>query len=80
MPWFPDFASAVELSRQQTRTAAAADPVAQYFTLLNTGGLLTATSYTDSTTSPDSTWYYQVVVVDTVARVSPAACLEPNPS
>ncbi|HUD38113.1 MAG TPA: nuclear transport factor 2 family protein [Streptosporangiaceae bacterium] len=37
MPWFPDFASAVELSRQQTRTAAAADPVAQYFTLLNTG-------------------------------------------
>jgi hypothetical protein len=39
MPWFPDFAGAVELARQQTRVAAAAaaDPVAQYFTLLNTG-------------------------------------------
>src|SRR6202167_618229 len=37
MPWFPDFASAVELSRQQTRAAAAADPVSHYFTLLNTG-------------------------------------------
>jgi hypothetical protein len=37
MPWFPDFASAVELARQQTRTTGHADPVAQYFTALNTG-------------------------------------------
>jgi hypothetical protein len=29
MPWFPDFASAVELARRQTRVAGRADPVAQ---------------------------------------------------
>jgi ketosteroid isomerase-like protein len=37
MPWFPDFASAVELARRQTRAAGQADPVAQYFTALNNG-------------------------------------------
>ena len=37
MPWFPDFVSAVELARQQTRAASQADPVAQYFKALNTG-------------------------------------------
>jgi SnoaL-like domain len=37
MPWFPDFVSAVELARQQTRAEGQADPVAQYFTALNTG-------------------------------------------
>jgi hypothetical protein len=37
MPWFPDFASAVELVRRQTRAAGQADPVAQYFTALNKG-------------------------------------------
>jgi ketosteroid isomerase-like protein len=37
MPWFPDFASAVELARRQTRAAGQADPVAQYFTALNKG-------------------------------------------
>jgi ketosteroid isomerase-like protein len=37
MPWFPDFASAVELARSQTRAAGRADPVAQYFTALNSG-------------------------------------------
>jgi ketosteroid isomerase-like protein len=37
MPWFPDFAGAVELARLQTRTAGQADPVAQYFTALNHG-------------------------------------------
>jgi SnoaL-like domain len=37
MPWFPDFASAVELARRQTRAAGLADPVAQYFTALNNG-------------------------------------------
>jgi ketosteroid isomerase-like protein len=37
MPWFPDFASAVELARQQTRTAGQADPVGEYFTALNSG-------------------------------------------
>jgi ketosteroid isomerase-like protein len=37
MPWFPDFVSAVELARQQTRAASQADPVAQYFKALDTG-------------------------------------------
>ena len=37
MPWFPDFASAVELARRQTRAAERADPVTQYFTALNQG-------------------------------------------
>ena len=37
MPWFPEFASAVELARLQTRAAGQADPVGQYFTALNEG-------------------------------------------
>ena len=37
MPWFPDFAGAVELARRQTRAAGQSDPVGQYFTALNTG-------------------------------------------
>jgi ketosteroid isomerase-like protein len=37
MPWFPDFVSAVELARKQTRAAGQADPVGQYFTALNRG-------------------------------------------
>jgi hypothetical protein len=37
MPWFPDFVSAVELARSQTRAAGAADPVEQFFTALNDG-------------------------------------------
>ena len=37
MPWFPDFASTVELTRRQTRAAGKADPVAQYFAALNEG-------------------------------------------
>jgi hypothetical protein len=37
VPWFPDFASAVELVRRQTREAGRADPVGQYFAALNSG-------------------------------------------
>jgi ketosteroid isomerase-like protein len=37
MPWFPDFASAVELARGQTHAAGLADPVGQYFAALNKG-------------------------------------------
>ena len=37
MPWFPDFAAAVELARSQTRAAGLADPVGQYFAALNQG-------------------------------------------
>jgi hypothetical protein len=35
MPWFPDFASAVELARRQTRATALADPAAEYLHALN---------------------------------------------
>src|SRR5690349_8103967 len=37
MPWFPDFVSAVELARKQTRAAGQADPVGQYFSSLSRG-------------------------------------------
>jgi limonene-1,2-epoxide hydrolase len=37
MPWFPEFVSAVELARRQTRAAGQADPVGQYFAALNHG-------------------------------------------
>src|ERR1700677_5090441 len=37
MPWFPDFVSAVELARRQTRDAGQDDPVAQYLTALSKG-------------------------------------------
>jgi limonene-1,2-epoxide hydrolase len=37
MPWFPEFVSAVELVRRQTRVAGQADPVGQYVTALNKG-------------------------------------------
>ncbi len=39
MPWFPDFISAAELARRQTRAAGQADPVAQYITALNKGDI-----------------------------------------
>jgi ketosteroid isomerase-like protein len=37
MPWFPEFVSAVELARKQTREAGQADPVGQYFSALQRG-------------------------------------------
>jgi ketosteroid isomerase-like protein len=37
MPWFPEFISAVELARVQTRAAGQADPVGQYFRALHNG-------------------------------------------
>ncbi|HEY7430014.1 MAG TPA: nuclear transport factor 2 family protein [Streptosporangiaceae bacterium] len=54
MPWFPDFVSAVELARQQTRTAGLADPVGQYFTALNKG----------DTQLLESVWPGEVVIYD----------------
>jgi ketosteroid isomerase-like protein len=36
MPWFPDFANAAELAREQARAAGRADPVGQYLAALNT--------------------------------------------
>jgi len=37
MPWFPEFVSAVELARRQSRAAGQADPVGQYVAALNRG-------------------------------------------
>ena len=54
MPWFPEFFSAVELARNQTRTAGLADPAGQYFTALENG----------DTHVLESTWPGQVTVYD----------------
>src|SRR5882757_5271015 len=54
MPWFPDFASAVELARRQARASAQADPVGQYFTALNEG----------DTHALETVWPGEVVVHD----------------
>jgi SnoaL-like domain len=35
MPWFPDFASAIELARREARAEGQADPVGRYFAALN---------------------------------------------
>src|SRR5438552_13389960 len=54
MPWFPDFVSAVELARKQTRAAGHADPVGQYFSALNSG----------DTHVLETAWPGEVVVYD----------------
>lgn len=54
MPWFPDFASAVELARRQTRAAGQADPVVQYFMALNKG----------DTHALETVWPGEVVIYD----------------
>lgn len=54
MPWFPEFTSAVQLARRQTRAAGQDDPVRQYFAALNDG----------NTYPLDDTWPGEVVVYD----------------
>jgi len=54
MPWFPDFVSAVELARRQSRAAGLADPVTQYLTALNEG----------DAAALDATWPGEVVIYD----------------
>ena len=54
MPWFPDFISAAELARRQTRAAGQADPVGQYFTALHKG----------DTRALENVWPGEVVVYD----------------
>src|SRR5690348_18002382 len=54
MPWFPDFVSAVELARKQTRAAGHTDPVGQYFSALNSG----------DTRVLETAWPGEVVVYD----------------
>jgi ketosteroid isomerase-like protein len=54
MPWFPDFANAAELAREQTRAASQADPVAQYLSALNKG----------DTHALETVWPGEVVIYD----------------
>ncbi len=54
MPWFPDFANAVELARRQTRAAGLADPVVAYFDALNHG----------DTRALEAVWPGEVVIYD----------------
>jgi hypothetical protein len=54
MPWFPDFVGAVELARQQTRSAGQADPVGQYLAALNEGDVHTL----------ETVWPGEVVIYD----------------
>jgi ketosteroid isomerase-like protein len=54
MPWFPDFANAVELVRKQTRAEGQADPVGQYFSALNS----------HDTRPLEDVWPGEVVVYD----------------
>jgi ketosteroid isomerase-like protein len=54
MPWFPDFVSAVELARRQSRAAGQADPVGQYVAALDRG----------DTHALEDVWPGEVVVHD----------------
>jgi len=54
MPWFPEFASAMELARSQTRAAGHADPVRQYLAALNEG----------SAHDLETTWPGEVIIYD----------------
>jgi hypothetical protein len=54
MPWFPEFASAAELARSQTRAAGHADPVGQYLAALNEG----------SARDLETTWPGEVLIYD----------------
>jgi SnoaL-like domain len=54
MPWFPEFTSAVELTRLQTRAAGHADPVGHYVAALNKM----------DATDLETAWPAQVVIYD----------------
>jgi hypothetical protein len=54
MPWFPDFANAAELARQETRDVAHADPAAAYLHALSDGGARDL----------ETAWPGEVVVLD----------------
>jgi SnoaL-like domain len=54
MPWFPDFVSAVELARRQIQVAGHADPVAEYFSVLQSG----------ATRELEKVWPGEVVIYD----------------
>jgi hypothetical protein len=54
MPWFPDFVSAVELARRQTQVTGQGDPVAEYFSVLQSG----------ATHELETVWPGEVVIHD----------------
>jgi hypothetical protein len=54
MPWFRDFAGAVELACREVRAAGRVDPVGQYSTALNQG----------DSRALETTWPGEVVVYD----------------
>ncbi len=54
MPWFPEFASAAELARSQTRAVGHADPVRQYLAALKEG----------SARDLETTWPGEVIIYD----------------
>jgi len=54
MPWFPEFANAMELARMQIRATGLADPVGQYFKALNQG----------DTHALETVWPGEVVIYD----------------
>jgi hypothetical protein len=54
MPWFPEFTSAVELARLQTRAAGHADPVGHYVAALNK----------KDATDLETVWPREVVIYD----------------
>jgi len=54
MPWFPEFATAASLARQETREAGRADPVRQYLAALNES----------DAHALETTWPGEVVIYD----------------
>src|SRR5260370_16838671 len=54
MPWFPEFTSAVELARLQTRAAGHSDPVGHYVAALNK----------KDATDLETVWPREVVIYD----------------
>jgi hypothetical protein len=54
MPWFPEFASAAELARSQTRAAGQADPVGQYLAAVSEG----------SARDLETAWPGEIVIYD----------------
>jgi hypothetical protein len=54
MPWFPEFSSAVELARRQTRAVGQADPVAQFVAALTNADARTL----------ETVWPAEVVIHD----------------
>jgi ketosteroid isomerase-like protein len=59
MPWFPDFANAAELAREQTRAAGLADPVREYLTAVDQG----------DARALETVWPGEVVIYDPRAGV-----------